>query len=590
MKKINRLSITGLVLASILCISGNAHAALTSQGSHPELLGNATCSGGVTGSYALYGDRFGISIKDSAQIGYHSADITPKKLGTAGIVYIESAPGASVNGFGSDGMSLYDYNGKTYFVGPYYNTRTAYFEFQICSINIATPPPPPTGPTYIGNSSQDQNVSCPPDRPSGYIVQRQNFEVWTDGNRNYSNWYNVADYCSVAYDHTMTEDRDTACPAGQLGTIVQRHTYEVWSDGSKRNFTPYKLISSTCSYPPFVVNPTTRVEACPIAHTGKIQYKWVVYYTDEPTNVVDADGQTVSIIVTTPHQREVLDFNSCKEIPTQTLQVKDRISTLSCDEYYGVSGIYLGTVTRVYRDTTIYSSITQSSTTTSVLINQDAASCQLDPKLEYSFDQNTKPCPVGQTGTMSGTRLVATDTSGKKTYPQGMDYLYTNNNCVGPAVAEQPKTPEPAVPLTVIENLFLTSSKLSSTDETSRVMNTWSKFKISDVNNRIDLYIDDLSAGKYNKANVSNVLKAYSKISGSQSRYNITLPVELEKYVGNGNLKDVKNKMFMNSKLDSNKNVILTYADSTGKSKLEPAEVITTTFPIFDSEAAKSIK
>lgn len=578
MKIIKTKILIALSFVSLLLLGTNAQAALTSQGSHPELLGSAQCSGGVTGSYALYGNRFGIRIKDDAQIGYHPADIVPKNLGEANIVYIEGHPSASVNGFGSDGMGFYELDGNRYFVGPYYNTRTNSFEFQICWTPIVV------APVYLGNASEDQNASCPPDRPSGYIVQRRSFEVWSDGNRNYSGWYNVADYCSAAYDHTITEDRNTACPGGQLGTIIQRHTYEIWSDGSKRNITAYRFVSSTCSYPPFVVNPTQRTELCPVANTGHIQYKWVVYYTDEHVNVIDADGQNVDIIVTTPHQQEVLDFNSCKPIPTQTLQVKDRISTLSCDEYFGVSGIYLGTVTRVYRDTTIYSSVTQSSTTTSVLISQDATSCQLDPKLEYSFDQNTKPCPAGQTGTMSGTRLVATDSSGKKTYPQGTDYIYTNSTCESPAVAEPDKTVEVTPPTGLLANMSRSSSEFTNAKNTNDFVEAMKNLKnVADEDHKLWFIIDDLRPAYYNKANVSKIIQAHNAASKNRGIYQIDTPMSLDKYIGNGKLKDIKNKYLISAEINSKNEIELVYADSTGKGILDPAAVETLNIPLFDS-------
>jgi hypothetical protein len=492
--------------------------------------------------------------------------------------------------------ATFTYQGITYTRGALITTcRTgpSVFDYDVSYYNVSGPvvaPPVPVGPTYINSSYEDQNIGCPSARPSGYIVQRRTFENWTDGRRNQSAWSSIADYCVAISYGTIRQDRVTACPAGQNGQIVQTHTYENWSDGTVRNITPYKVISNSCSAPPIILNQAKRTELCPIANTGKIQYKWEIYYIDEPKTVIDADGQSISFIVTTPYQREVLDYNSCKPIPTQTVQVKDRTDNQSCDSYYNTAGVYLGSVTKVYRDTTTYSSATQSSNTTSALVSQDITSCKLNPNLTYSFEQDVKPCPSGQTGTMSGTRIVATDTNGKKTYPQGMDFNYTNNNCAAPSVAEPPKGVEPKIELNVIANSTIVSSKLTSTTEANNIVDTVNRFKTSTEPTKLNLIINDLTSGKYNKDNVSNVIKAYSAKAGNNATYNITLPASIEKYVGNGNIKDSKNKMLIKAKLNSSKIVELTYADSTGKSKLQAPEIISTSFPIFDSQAAAILK
>lgn len=493
----------------------------------------------------------------------------------------------------------FTYQGITYTRGSLITTcRTgpSVFDYDVSYYNVSGPvvapptPPAPVGPTYVNSSYEDQNVGCPSDRPSGYIVQRRTFENWTDGRRNQSGWSAIADYCVAISYGTIRQDRATACPAGQTGQIVQTHTYENWSDGTVRNVTPYKVISNSCSAPPIALNPTQRTELCPTGNIGKKQYKWEIYYVDEPKTVIDADGQTISYIVTTPYQREVLNLNTCKPIPTQTVQVKDRTDTQTCDSYYNTSGTYQGTITKVYRDTTTYSSDTQSSNTLSALVSQDITSCKLNQNLTYSFEQDVKPCPVGQSGTMSGTRIVATDTSGKKTYPQGMDFNYTNNNCAAPSVAEPPKTIAPPVPLSVIANSTIVSSKLTSNTEVNNIVETIDKFKSGTEKTKFNLIIDNLSTGKYNKDNVSKVIKAYSSKAGNNAEYNITLPTSIDKFIGNGNLKDAKDKMLIKAELNSSNAIELTYSDSSGKSKLQAPEIISTTFPIFDSQAAAIVK
>ena len=129
------------------------------------------------------------------------------------------------------------------------------------------------GPIYSYTTTQDQAAGCPADRPSGYILQRRTYEVWSDGSaRNFGGWYNVADYCSVAYSYTATQDQAVSCPAERpSGHIVQRRSYEVWSDGSVRNYSNWYNVADYCSavFVRSAIESTT-YQCAPIDSKGRI--------------------------------------------------------------------------------------------------------------------------------------------------------------------------------------------------------------------------------------------------------------------------------------------------------------------------------
>ncbi|MEN4750698.1 hypothetical protein ABEH28_13120 [Pseudomonas sp. Ps21-P2] len=557
-----------LIFSSLL-FTAQANAALTAQGSHPELLGSATCSGGVTGSYALYGNRFGISIRNSGNIGYHPSDITPKNLGSAGIVYIEDAPGASVNGFGSDGMGLYNYNGKTYFVGPYYNTRTAYFEFQICYTNIATPPAPPAGPTFISSGYEDQNASCPADRPSGYLIQRRTFENWSDGRRNESGWSTIADYCSAIRSSIQSEARYYGCPSGQSGQIVQSRTYEVWTDGSVRNYSAWNVSGNSCVSAPMTANPTQRRELCDEGYTGQITYHWVVYYTNDSYSAYDADGKLISYTLSTPHQQELLLSNTCTLIPSQGVASVPGHETVTCDAYYNVvKGTYIGDVVKYGNYVSSYDSNKKQTNNVFNVTSIDVTQCVQDPEKSYSNESITEACGIGQSGIITKTRTVATAPNGTKSYPSGTVYTISSNTCAGTSVDNSPVVVAAAAKTGLIENLSLTSSMLSDPTYSTKLVDSlkFQSIKAGETH-RLNIVVNDLSPGKYNAQNVTNVVKAFRTAVGSGAEFKITLPRSIDKYAGNGEIQSGKGLNLTSSELNGSK-LTVKYMDSADKKTL----------------------
>lgn len=462
---------------------------------------------------------------------------------------------------------------------------------------VVTPPvvtPPvvtPPAPSYISTQANYQNLSCPPSQPSGSIVQQQTYELWTDGPRNYSGWNTISDTCVAVKNQTIPETRGLACAAGQVGSITQNRTYELWSDGSVRNITAWTVTNNTCAYPPFTANPTQRPELCPVGYTGSIRYKWVVYYTSEQVTVRDAEGQPISYFVNTPHEQEVVDMNSCTLIPTHQTGTTTGFTTENCDSFYNVAtGTYIGTMTKTYTYTTTYSSVTKEAVTTSQLISQDVSGCTQDPAKVFGYESSNQPCPTGQTGIITLTRMKATDSKVVVTYPNGTAWNETTNTCAGPAAADPVKAPEPAKKLSVISNSATVSDMFNSDDSTNKFVATMNDFVVSNENNKFNFIVSDLRTGKYNKANVSKAFKAYSQVAGANTSYNITLPSTLEKYVGNGALKDTKNKMMMSAVLNANNAVVLTYADRTDKRLFDDAEIVKVTIPIFDAPVAALVK
>ncbi|WP_150116868.1 hypothetical protein [Pseudomonas syringae] len=558
-----------LLMFFTLVFTAQANAALTSQGSHPELLSNATCSGGVTGSYALYGNRFGLSIRDSALIGYHPADLNSRNLGTAGIVYIEDAPGASVNGFGSDGMGLYNYNGKTYFVGPYYNTRRAYFEFQICYINVSTPPAPPAAPTFISSGYEDQNASCPADRPSGYLVQRRTFENWTDGRRNESGWSTIADYCSPIRSSIQTDARYYGCPSGQSGQIVQSRTYEIWTDGSARNYSAWNVAGNTCVSAPMTANPTQRRELCAEGYTGAITYHWVVYYTNDSYSAYDADGKLISYTLSTPHQQELLLSNTCALIPSQGVASVPGHESMTCNAYYNVvKGTYLGEVVKYGNYVSSYDSAKKQTNTVFKVTSIDITQCVPDPEKTYSNESITAACAAGQSGIITKIRTVATAPNGSKSYPSGTDYTVSSNTCAGTSVDNTPVVLATAAKTGLIENLSLTSSMLSDSTYSTKLVDSLKSQSIkAGETHRLNIVVNDLSPGKYNAQNVTNIVKAFKIAVGSGAEFKMTLPRSIDKYAGNGEIQGGKGLTLTSSELNGNK-LTVKYMDAGDKKTL----------------------
>lgn len=572
-----------IILAlAFLVLAVHANAALTSQGSHPELLSTATCSGGVTGSYALYGDRFGISIRDDAAIGYHPNDIVPKKLGAAGIVYIEGAPGASVNGFGSDGMSLYNYNGRTYFVGPYYNTRNAFFEFQICYTNIVAPPAPPT---YISSGYEDQNVSCPADRPSGYLVQRRTFENWSDGRRNESGWSTVADYCSAIRSSIQTQSRAYGCPSGQSGQIVQSRTYEIWTDGSVRNYSAWNVSGNSCVSAPLTANPIQRRELCAEGYTGVITYHWVVYYTNDSYSALDGDGKLISYVLPTPHQQELLLSNTCTLVPSRGVATVPGYETVTCDKHYNVvKGTYLGDVVRYGNYVSSYDSNQKQTSTVFNVISIDVTQCVADPEKTYSTESIYAACDAGQTGQITKSRTVATAPNGAKTYPFGADYAVASNTCAGVSADSAPAEIAVTTNTSLIENLSLTSSMLSDSGYSAKIVDMLNAQTIKPgETHKLNLVVNDLGTGSYNATNVTNMVRAFKSAVGSGAEFKISLPRSIDKYVDNGGIQKGKGYSLIGSELSGNQ-LVVRYIETSKKKTLEMPIEKTVKIQLFNGD------
>lgn len=477
------------------------------------------------------------------------------------------------------------YNGQVYGLGAFRdkiclgkNCTSERWEYEACTVAPAV--------TYSYTTTQDQNVACPADRPSGYIVQRRSYEVWSDGSaRNFGGWYNVADYCSAVRSYIQPQTRSYACPSGQSGQITQSRTYEVWTDGSIRNYTAWNVSGNTCAMLPITTNPIKRRENCPEGYTGYIQYHWVIYYTNDSYSAYDGDGKLITYTLSTPHQQELVESNNCVLIPSQTVTTTPGSQTVSCDTYYNVTkGTYLGNVIKYGNYVASYNSTTKQTNTVFNLTSTDVTQCLEDPEKTISTESITAACDSGQTGIITKSRYVATDTKGVKSYPYGTDYIVMSNTCIG--TSPDTDTGDSALPSnkSLIENLTLTSSLLSDQNYSNQMISMLKSQEIKPEEiHRFNLVINDLSVGKYNPVNVTNVLRAFKAAVGENAQFRITLPQSIDKYVGNGAIKEGQGLSISSAVVNGNQ-LKLTYIGQFDKSKLSMPVEQTVNIPLFSGD------
>jgi hypothetical protein len=582
--------------------------------------------------------------------------------GTRGGAIATFSYGGMVYHRGATKIFTYPGNGK--------NGSGAYFAYPLCYDTPAAP----AGPVFSYSTTQDQAAGCPADRPSGYILQRRSYEVWSDGSvRNFGGWYNVADYCSAVGLYTTTQDQAAACPADRpSGYILQRRSYEVWSDGSTRNFsawynaadycssvysyTGYNYTTSACpaTTPSGVINMRQSYEvwsdgsirnysgwvatsntcaavyqstesrsqalACAapypeggngIGQTSSRQiwsdgprawsawatvsntcYKTVSDVKDN-TRKTCAEGQTGYRITEWRRTHKEYSANSGKtpteiaalneqnatvwtevEVANTCTNVPDKITKetgtrlLSCSSVYGgqasdYTGEVVETGTKVYT----YSSVTKQTTTSFVsnvppTYNSTCKSSRSDMATETS----TKACPAGFSGTITSYRYVSTDAKGVKTYPNGTDFIESNNTCAstGASLDDSNNASVATKAKGLLANNTIKTSSLATKTDLDTFIKTLDKNTINTGENyKLHLIVDDLSTGKYNKANVVKTINAFKGVTGQDPI--ITVPQSLDKYIGNGGITaaNYKNKVLESAVLNSSNQVKVTYSELT---------------------------
>jgi hypothetical protein len=638
-------------------------------------------------------------------------------------------------------IQTFNYGGKTYYKGSTVifvshgngkNGAGAHVVYNMCYADV--------GPTYSYTTTQDQAASCPTDRPSGYILQRRSYEVWSDGSaRNFGGWYNVADYCSAVGLYTTTQDQAAGCPADRpSGYILQRRTYEVWSDSSTRNFSGWYNVADYCSavynrtetqstvfqcapvdaqgritssgtythnrtyevwsdgsirnygnyynvndycavrgsenqtlacpatMPSGTITQTRTFEyytttaysyggqrfnytgwttigntcksifqynesqnqsvACPAPYAeggnGQTQIRTREVWTDGPrlwsawsntgsgttcyktvSDVKDnsrktcAEGQTGYRITEwrrthkeysinlgkTPAEIAVLNEQNATgwtevEVANTCVNVPDKVTTepgtrlLTCSSVYGgPAASYTGEViesgTKVYT----YSSATKQTTTTFVSKTPPSynSTCKSTVS-DVTTETNTKACPAGYSGSITSYRYVSTDANGVKTYPNGTGYIESMNTCAstGSSNDDSASVSQTIKMKGLLANNTIKTSSLNTKTDLENFINTLDKTTLDKTQNyKLHLIVDDLSTGKYNKANVVKTINAFKGATGQDPI--ITVPQSLDKYIGNGGItaSNYKNKIFKSAELNSSNQLKVTYSELTKKLK-----------------------
>lgn len=438
--------------------------------------------------------------------------------------------------------------------------------------------------SYYGYT--DSTQACPATQPQGQINVQQRYEVWSDGStRNPSGWYETSRTCVAVKSRTQTDSRSYSCPASQSGSITQTRTYDVWSDGTTKNYSAWNVSSNTCKAAPLTANPTQRRELCAEGYKGAITYHWVVYYTNDSYSAFDGDGRLISYVLSTPHQQEVVLSNTCWLLPSQDLATVPGHESMTCDKYYNVvNGTYIGDVVKYGNYVSSYDSSKKQTNTVFNVTSIDVTQCVADPEKTYSTESIFAACGAGQSGQITKTRTVATAPNGSKTYPFGTDYTVTANTCAGKNVDSAPAEVAVTTKTSLIENLSLTSSMLSDSSYSAKIVDMLQSQTIKPgETHKLNLVVNDLSVGKYNVANVTNVVKAFKAAVGSGAEFKISLPRSVDKYVGNGEIQNGKGYSLTGSEL---KGVQLTvkYIDSAGKKTLAMPVEKSVTIQLFSGD------
>ncbi|MEQ4191142.1 hypothetical protein ABNM11_21020 [Pseudomonas syringae] len=320
---------------------------------------------------------------------------------------------------------------------------------------------------------------------------------------------------------------------------------------------------------PMTANPTQRRELCSEGYTGVITYHWVVYYTNDSYSAYDADGKLITYVLSTPHQQELLLSNTCSLIPSQGVATVAGHESVTCDAYYNVvKGTYLGEVVKYGNYVSSYDSSKKQTNTVFNVTSIDVTQCVPDPEKTYSNETISVACDAGQSGIITKIRTVATAPNGSKSYPNGTDYTVSSNTCAGTSADSTPNAIAATTKTSLIENLSLTSSMLSDSAYSSKIVELLKSQTINPgETHRLNLVVNDLSTGKYNATNVTNVVKAFKAAVGSGAEFKITLPRSVDKYVGNGGIQSGKGIGLTGSQLSGSK-LTVKYMDANDKKAL----------------------
>lgn len=438
-------------------------------------------------------------------------------------------------------------------------------------------------PTLVSRNTESQTLTCPATQPSGTWVQQRQYDLYSNGvKNNYSAWVDTTKTCVAVLQSNNTQVRNLNCPSGQAGLIQQSRNYQLWTDGRVVYTSGWNVTSNTCQFPAPAVNPQKRPELCPEGYTGQKTYKWVVKYKDVVYNTVDTEGNPITYTLSTPYQEEVLDTNTCTLIPTTQTVSNASSQVVSCDAYYGATaGTYSGTVTKYGNAISTYSSASKSTTTVFVPNgNIDATACTTSNTTVEFMDA---ACDAGQTGTKKMYRYV-TVKDGVTTSPPS--WIQLSSTCIAQGAADVQKPADVPKDVSLITNMSLTSSQINSNSSYIDFFNSikGSSYNVKE-NHTLNIVIDDLTAGKYDISKMSNLISVYQSIVPGYSDVKIvSVPKTLDKYIGNGGLKNTANKSLTSSTIVGN-NVVVQYLDYGSNKENTLPETETITIPIVNSSA-----
>lgn len=472
-----------------------------------------------------------------------------------------------------------------------------------------------SGPVYSYSTTQDQAAGCPADRPSGYILQRRSYEVWSDGStRNFGGWYNVADYCTAVYSYTGYNYTTSACPATQPSGIINlRQSYEVWTDGTIHNTSGWVTTSNTCVAVYQSTENSTQYLSCtaPYAEGGNgigqtrsrqiwsdgarawsawttvsnTCYKTVADVKDN-TRKTCAEGQTgyritewrrthkefsansgktPAEIATLNEQNatvwtEVEVANTCVNIPDQVVKTEIATRILSCSSVYkGAESSYTGEVIETGKKVYTYNSGNKQTTTTFVSNTPPTYNSTCKTSLsDIATEMKTEACNTGETGNKTYYRYITTNSDNTK---ETGAWTLLSNNCQSTAssndISQEVKVSQSKG---LLSNNSVASSSLSSETKLKDFIKSLNKSELGSESYRLNLIIDDLSTGKYNIKNVSDTVAEFQKASPN-SVVRVSIPKLINQYTGNADItkNNAKDKMIISSQLQSDGNILVKY-------------------------------
>ncbi|MQU01780.1 hypothetical protein GHO34_15955 [Pseudomonas sp. FSL R10-2245] len=393
-------------------------------------------------------------------------------------------------------------------------------------------------PIYVRTDYDYGTEYCPAAQPSGIINTKQSYDVWSDGSiRNVSGFKETSRTCVPIKSQSETQYRENTCSTGQSGKITQSRTYDVWTDDTVKNFSTWVVIKNTCSINNEELKKDKRAELCPEGYTGEKIYKWEPYYTNDSYSIIDTDGSKIEYALSTLHHREVLESNTCKEIPTQGIETKDGVEQVSCDDFLvAVAGSYTGIVYKYGEYVTSYSSKTKGTSTVFNTKSIDKTSCKAQ-MTDMSIEYKSGDCELGETGSKKYYRYKAINSKSEITYPYG-DWTMLDNTCVAQGAADNATPVAPEKVTGLLSNMHFTSSRLMADDSFSTYLNNlaadgWT----GKERHKLTISIDDLSNGSYDAKKISSIISKYQSVVGAgNADIKIVLPRSIDKLVGNGNI------------------------------------------------------